>query len=430
MISFPEKSLPFRSRHALAWIMLGSVAGLLTPGQATATRLDLSAAERLLQQQNPSLAAYQQKIQALRHQAVAAAQLPDPHISLGAVNLPTNNFSMNQQQMSMLSVGLSQTFPPFGQLALRGRQLRMEATAETAIRAERAAELRWLLQQSWIQAQVAHQERSILQRQKRLDQMTEQAAVDAYRAGRVDQAAVLRSQLALANLENRMDQVRAQQQTALARIAELLGSTSALQLRWSWPHLQPPAPLAALQMKLPGQPALQAAAASSRAAALAVRVARTNLLPSITVSTAYGQDFMPGSPNWLSIGVNLSLPIFPGDRQDQTIAAAQEKEMAAEDTYEEERLRLARQIHTAYAQFQAADAQYQRSEKTLLPLATQTYRAELAGFIAGRTSMQSVLHAQNSVLETALQALVARENQALSSAELAYLATQYQGAQS
>ncbi|MBU2768289.1 TolC family protein, partial [Acidithiobacillus ferrivorans] len=99
---------------------------LLSATSAWAASLSLRDAEAIALRQNPGLGALTQKIAELRHKAVAVAQLPDPHLDLGALNLPLNSFSMNQQQMSMLSVGLSQTFPSFGKLGLEGQQAGIE----------------------------------------------------------------------------------------------------------------------------------------------------------------------------------------------------------------------------------------------------------------------------------------------------------------
>ncbi|WP_242947873.1 TolC family protein, partial [Acidithiobacillus albertensis] len=110
------------------------LAGMLlcfSTAAACADPLSLKDAQAIALRQNPGLGALTQKIVELKHQAVSVAQLPDPHLSLGAENLPLNSFSMNQQQMSMLSVGLSQTFPSFGKLGLEGRQTRVEAAAAT-----------------------------------------------------------------------------------------------------------------------------------------------------------------------------------------------------------------------------------------------------------------------------------------------------------
>ncbi|OYV73359.1 MAG: transporter, partial [Acidithiobacillus ferrivorans] len=109
--------------------LLAGVLLLLSATTAGAAPLSLQGAEAIALRQNPGLGALTQKIAELRHKAVAVAQLPDPHLGLGAVNLPINSFSMNRQQMSMLSVGLSQTFPSFGKLGLEGQQAGIEAQA-------------------------------------------------------------------------------------------------------------------------------------------------------------------------------------------------------------------------------------------------------------------------------------------------------------
>ncbi len=414
--------------HLQRGLLLGLMCLFVMLRVDAATLLTLPAAEQIVVQQNPSLAVFQKKIEALRHQAVAAAQLPDPHLSLGAEDLPTNNFSLNQQQMSMLGVGLSQTFPPFGQLALRRRQLQQEANAEAASRAERVAELVWFLRQSWIQAITIQKELDIVGHQRRLAAITEQAAMAAYRAGRVGQADVLRSQLAREDLVNDIDQLQAQRRSETARIAQLLNLSSLPELVDDWPDLPKPPSLTALQSQLVGHPALQAAAAQDRAADLGVRAARRDYLPSITVSASYGRDFVPGSPNWLSVGINLSLPIFPADRQDQTVAAARAKSFAARDEYDELHLALERQARSAFAHYQAAQAEYQRSHQVLLPTARRVFRTALVEFTTGRARMEEVLQAQNAVLDLALKTLKFRRDRALRIAELDFLATQNQGA--
>ena len=125
---------------------------LLSTTLASAAPLSLQSAEAIALGKNPGLGAIKQKVVELRHQAVAIAQLPDPHLVFGAANLPLNSFSMNQQQMSMLSVGLSQTFPSFGKLGLEGQQVGMEAQEAADTLRGQSAELVLLLRRAWLQA--------------------------------------------------------------------------------------------------------------------------------------------------------------------------------------------------------------------------------------------------------------------------------------
>ncbi|WP_369574642.1 TolC family protein [Acidithiobacillus sp. IBUN Pt1247-S3] len=389
--------------------------------------MTLQAAQAIALQQNPSLGVLNQKIVALQHQSVAVAQLPDPHLSFGAVNLPTNNFSMNTMQMSMLSIGLSQTFPPFGQLSLKGREVRLEVQAAKDTLAGRSAALILLLQRNWLETVAVQKEIVVLHTQQSLAKNTIQTTLAAYRAGRSTEASVIEAKLALDNLQNDELRLRAEYQEDTARLAETLALSSPPQVSVNWPQLPTPPSLAQLIAQITAQPLLRAAAEQSAEAQEGVRVARTAYLPEITLSTAYGQDFAPGSPNWLSVGVNLSLPIFPSDRQDQSVAAAQAQSIAAQDTYDEERLSLERQARAAFAAYLSNQNQYQRTRTRLVPEAQQAYRATLAAFVTGRSNFRAVLRAQDLVLTTEIKAIGLRQNADISQAELHFLANNAQG---
>ena len=182
-----------------------------------------------------------------------------------------------------------------------------------------------------------------------------------------------------------------------------------------------------MEVRLSGQPLLRAAQAQTRATQLGVQVAKTSYWPDVTVSVGYGQDFHPGSPNWLSAGVNLSLPLFPGDRQDQDVAAAQAKAQQAQYRYDDQHLALAQQARAAFARYESYKIQLQRMDRQLLPTARNAFSATLAAYSAGRAGLDAVLRTQKDVLDYALTRLQYRRDLALSAAELDFLATQGEG---
>uniref|UniRef100_UPI00261C682F TolC family protein n=1 Tax=Acidithiobacillus sp. TaxID=1872118 RepID=UPI00261C682F len=323
--------------------LLAGVLLLLSATPAWAASLSLQSAEAIALRQNPGLGALTQKIAELRHKAVAVAQLPDPHLSLGAVNVPLNSFSMNQQQMSMLSVGLSQTFPSFGKLGLEGQQAGIEAREATDTLRGQSAELVLLLRRAWLQALYTEDAVATVQHQEQLEAESVQAALALYRSAQGSQAEVLRAQLARDSLANDITKLQAEQASDLAQIAQILNLPEPPSIEKQWPNLPPPPTLAEVEARLSGQPLLRAAQAQTRVAQMGVQVAKTGYWPDVTVSVGYGQDFYPGSPNWLSAGVDLSLPIFPGDRQDQDVAAARAKAQQARYRYDDQHLALTQQ---------------------------------------------------------------------------------------
>ncbi len=389
-----------------------------------AAPLSLQEAEAIALRQNPGLGALAQKIAELRHQAIAVAQLPDPHLALGAANLPLNSFSMNQQQMSMLSVGLSQTFPSFGKLGLEGQQTGIEAREAADTLRGRSAELVLLLRRAWLQALYAEDAVATVRHQERLRSETVQAALALYRSAQGSQADVFRARLARDSLANDISKLQSDRASDLAQVAQILNLPEPPSIAHRWPNLPPPPTLAEAEARLSGQPLLRAAQAQTRAAQMGVRVAKTGYWPEVTVSVDYGQDFYPGSPNWLSAGVDLSLPIFPGDRQDQDVAAARAKALQAQYRYEDQHLALTRQARAAFARYTAFKAQLERTDRQLLPTARAAFSATLAAYSAGRAELSAVLRTQKDVLGYALTRLQYRRDLALSAAELDFLTTQ------
>src|SRR5258706_14581648 len=81
-----------------------SVAELLTLPEATRLALD----------EQPALVAESATIRALRQEAVAEGQLPDPKLVGGIMQMPVTSdaaFSLREDDFTALSVGLPQEFP-------------------------------------------------------------------------------------------------------------------------------------------------------------------------------------------------------------------------------------------------------------------------------------------------------------------------------
>ena len=75
-------------------------------------------------------ASLEERSAALSETAVAEAQLPDPELRFGAVNLPVDSFALDNEPMTQLLVGLRQRFPQGDTLRLRREQARSMSAAE------------------------------------------------------------------------------------------------------------------------------------------------------------------------------------------------------------------------------------------------------------------------------------------------------------
>ena len=96
------------------------------PAQSVDTRnsseVELEQAVTLALDHSLELASIRARSDAIRAASSYAGALPDPTLSLNAMNMPTDTFSFDQEPMTQMQVALSQSFPFPGK-----RNLRLEA---------------------------------------------------------------------------------------------------------------------------------------------------------------------------------------------------------------------------------------------------------------------------------------------------------------
>ena len=66
-----------------------------------------------------------------------ANALPDPTISLGLLNIPTNGFSLDQEPMTQIKVGVTQTLPRGDSLDLQEKKYKLSASEQPYLRKDR-----------------------------------------------------------------------------------------------------------------------------------------------------------------------------------------------------------------------------------------------------------------------------------------------------
>ncbi len=97
--------------------------------------LTMEEAARLATVDQPLLTERAARIQAEEHQAIAAAQLPDPQLSAGIKDLPIDTaeaFSTRHDNFTEFTIGLSQDFPRAEKRRLQSARKQLDADADRA----------------------------------------------------------------------------------------------------------------------------------------------------------------------------------------------------------------------------------------------------------------------------------------------------------
>jgi outer membrane protein TolC len=382
------------------------------------TELMLAEAERLAIENAPWLQHHHTNATAAGERSMYESRLPDPQLILGALNVPTDSFRLDREDMTMTMVGIRQVFPPGKTLRLRGEraekqhgreQLMVEAEQRNLLRQVRA---------TWLELYLAQQSLHTIEESRRFQQRQLAAAEGRYRAAAEMPQVVLKAREALARLEEREPTARAQIARQQAQLSRWIGEAAYTALPPELPTL--PAP--ASEFDATRHPEWLAAQAMFDAAQLEVAMAREEYKPGMMLDLSYGfRRPMPDGterPDMVTAMVTFDLPVFRAKRQDRRLAEKQAMETGARFEEEDKRRELEAMFRTARAEYEAAQARMRIFSQTLLPAVRRQTEITVAGFARDQTEYREATMRR---LETELDYLRARIDLAKAQSELLYL---------
>jgi outer membrane protein TolC len=412
---------PMLRRAMPAIVML--VAWMPSASTAAEAALTLAEAQRAAVARSRALDAKGFAISASREMAVAAAQLPDPVISLGVENLPIDGgdkLSLGRDFMTMRRVGVMQELTRGKKRELRAQRFELEARKGSAEREATLATIQRDAATAWLDAYFAEAAAGLIA-EERLRGLQELEASDvAYRAGRASQADVFATRSAVAMLDDRAADAERRVATARTMLARWTGIAEGR------PSGAPPA-LDTLRLgehdlheQLATHPQIEALSLQQEIASAEAKLADAGKRPDWTVELAYSQRG-PAYSNMVSLGVSIPLPWDPANRQDREVAAKLAAAgQAAAQRDESLRGHLA-EVTAMTQEWQSNRSRLLRYGREILPLAANRSDAALAAYRGGKSSLADVLAARRSELEARLQSLQLEAETARLWAQLNYL---------
>ena len=174
---------------------------------------------------NPGLAEMRARYEALTEVAPQQSSLPDPVVSLNAMNFPWDDFDRSQENMTQLQVGISQIFPYPGKLGLREDIAIFEAEVALHSVDEMRLNLNMNVAVTWWELHFLDRSlETVRHNQTLLRQFVEVAQVK-YEVGKGLQQDVLLAQLELSKLLDQEIQISAMRDQREIRLNLLMGSS-------------------------------------------------------------------------------------------------------------------------------------------------------------------------------------------------------------
>lgn len=410
------------------WIWISLIFSLYSYSSiVSAIPLSLTEAERIAISNSPELKRYQATAMAFDQQAVADGQLPDPQLTAGAINVPTNTFSFTQDDMTMIQVGLQQAFLPGQSLAAKSKQTKALGKAEQRKLQQQITILLRNVRETWLDlyyyqwiAQVIRENRSLYRRLLK-------SSESQYSAGQGTQSSVLQVQLELTRLNDQYTQTQQQLDVFRAEWERWIGQgTSNRPLSHTLPKWPRPPAFSVLQERLKKHPLLKVDTANVEAAYHEVEFAREQYKPGWMVGVGYGirqgrmSDGRPRS-NMLTAEVTVDLPIFPSNRQDKRLCTSAHRFEAAKFDRDTHYRDLLKELRTQYVIWQRLSERESLYNRQLIPEARQNSKAALMAYQSATIDLNTVLRAYSNELNIKLEKLQIKVEKAKARAALLYL---------
>ncbi len=406
------------SRLPTMLAVLLSTAFLLPLSALSEQVLSLSEAERLALIDDPATLRYRELAEARREAAISVRQLPDPMLIMEVMDVARDGISIDDDSMTQLRVGVRQTFP-------RGDSRRLASERESAMaQAEAArssnAELAAVraVRRSYLVLAEQRAILGVLEQSQPLFEDLREITEREFASGFADQQDLLRAELELSRLHDRLLNVQAQEAVAQAQLARWVGNEALSRpLSLDLPELAEPAGT------LLAHPLLDAEQAVIDAGNHGVELARQGYKPQWSVELTYGTPTQRGMgmPDRMSAMVMVDLPLFTRQRQDRDLSASVHRREAAQYAWDEQARELQRQLGESQARWQLMSERERRYQQLLLPQARENAEAAEHGYRNRTTDFNSLVRARLTELETRIEAVRIGTQRRLEQVDLLYL---------
>lgn len=349
---------------------------------------------------NPAVASASHSVAAQRARIPQAGSLPDPTFSLGwagniqPFSVPTGDPS------SYRGISTSQMLPLFGKRALRRGIAGKEADASQwdleAVRRRIAADVKAAFYDYW------YFDKAIRTTQQNRDLLTKlsQIAEARYRVGKGMQADVLRSQVEISMLLQKLTTLQQQRATAQARLNALMGRDTDTLLAPA-ADISAPSPLSysldeLYKLARENDPEYQRMQKMIERNQLAVNLAQKDYLPDLTVGYMYQQRPAMSDMHGLTFTVNI--PVFYKTKQREQVRQATEEELSSVKARDNRQNELYFDLKQNYLAAKASETLLKLYSQGVVPQSSLALESSMSSYQVGNVDFLTVIGNFTTVL--------------------------------
>jgi len=376
----------------LIWTISRPVPAQVAPEAATVTSVNLAELVDEALRQNPAIQAAQQALEAKRALILPARTLPDPLISFQTMGNLVPPSLQTGDPSSARTLSIEQEVPYPGKLVLQGKIAEMEAQAESWSYEQSRREVVAELKRAYYDLYLIHQSIETVQKDKALLEDLARIADARYRVGQGLQQDVLKAQVEVSRLIDRLAVLEQQKGVADAMLNRLLyrpadtpvGRPAPVQkatLRYSFTELSRLAEAAYAPLKTQER--------EIDRSQYAVQLARKQFRPDF----AFGFTYFNRSaiPEMYGLMLSARVPLYYWRRQRPELASATASFLSAQKQRESVSSLLLLKLKDAYLKATTSDRLMELYLGGVIPQGTLSLESATAGYQVGRVDFLTLV---------------------------------------
>lgn len=358
-------------------------------------------------QVSPKIKMLKEKYNASESRIEINSNLPDPMLTLGLINLPTNSFSFTQEPMTGKIVGLSQAFPFPGKLGSVADVAEKDAEIVTKEISDSENEIKKTISQNYWELVFVRKAIDVANESKVLLKDIAEVVRANYSVSKASQQNLLKVELEITNITDRIEELKSKEKSIVSMInAQLLKDAQSYVYTNDLPSIEY---LRITQGKLDSlaksyRPFLEGIQLAKQKAALMEDLARYDYYPNFNLSLQYSfRDKIERTntplDDFFSVMIGLSLPLNYGGKVTAKVEEAEAMQNMYEEQYQASLQMLNGTFGSSIAKLNTLQERIKLIEEALLPQAQQTYSASLSSYQVAQIDFINVVDAQNKLYQ-------------------------------
>jgi outer membrane protein TolC len=388
--------------------------------------LTLAEAEDLALDAEPGQLAMRARAAAHGERAIIAGDLPDPTLRIGLNNYPIQSGGFTTEGMTSAGLLYRQTFPAGETRSIGAKQFESLAREANQDAEARGRNVLMAARYAWLEGYFWGQSHELIVESRPFFDDLATITRSLYAVGRKNQQDVLRAELELSRIDDRLIEIERQQARARAALGEWVGAEASRPIAEKLPAWDDVPPFSNLRDNLSTHPTLMAADAQVAAREAGVDLADQRSKPqwALDVAYSYRDGSLPnGDPrsDFVTVGVTVGLPFFSKKSVDSTLSAALQERSAAQSLKSQAEREMQRRLEAEFARWQDLSRRISLYEERILVQARDHAQAALLAYQSDRGDFADVMRGYIDDLNTRIEFIRLQVERAQSYAMLANL---------